>query len=311
MSAEPIFGIPPDLVRGPTSDVLPLAGEANWGMEVFAIERIRSITDGAGLVVGVVDTGVDRRHPLLTNVIAARDFTGSSRGADDVQGHGTHCSGTVGAQNPSIGVAPGVKIVHGKGLGDSGSGGMSGLIAAMDWCIEQGAEILSCSWGGGSLDPQTDAVLRRYAEAGIWPVFAAGNSGPGTPNADAPGVSMHAINCAALNRDLTPASFSSAGAKLDTSGPGVNIWSCKPGGGFQQMSGTSMSTPFLAGLLALYRAGLKKLKRPIPKVYELRQLLFRRSTDTHTPGDDNRTGPGWVTPLLLALDLAPDPPPVA
>lgn len=305
---EPLFGIPPDLVKGPEADVLPLAGEANWGMATFQIEKIRSITTGEDIIVGVVDTGVDRDHPLLTNVIDARDFTGSPASYHDRQGHGTHCSGTVGASDLRIGAAPGCKIVHGKGLGDSGSGAMSWLIRAMDWCVEQGATILSCSWGGGTLDPQTDSVLKRFAEAGIWPVFAGGNSGPNTRNADAPGVSQYAINVAALNRDLSPANFSSAGEKLDTSGPGVNIWSTKPGGGYQLMSGTSMATPFVAGLLALYRSALVKKGKPIPKVSDLRRTLFGRSTDTHTPGDDRRTGPGWVTPLLLSLDLAPDPP---
>jgi subtilisin family serine protease len=88
----------------------------------------------------------------------------------------------------------------------------------------------------------------------------------------------------------------------------VDIWSARPGGGYQSMSGTSMATPIVAGLLGLYRASLKQAGLPIPTIYELREQLFSDSTDTHTPGDDRRTGPGWVTPILLALNLTPDPP---
>lgn len=306
---EPIFGIPPDLIRGPESDVLPLAGEINWGVPKFQVDRLRDVADGSGIIVGVVDTGVDRAHPLLTNCFAARDFTGSRSGANDVNGHGSHVTGTIGAQNPNIGMAPGCRTVHGKALDDSGSGAGTWIAAAMQWCADQGAEIISMSLGSSSEDPTITAKMRQLAEHhGIWIVAAAGNSGGGTPNVDWPGRSPWAISVAALNRNLTPASFSSAGAKIDTSFAGVDIWSCRPGGGYASMSGTSMATPAVAGVLALYRSGLKKQGRSIPTVAELRSILNSDSTDTHTPGVDRRTGPGFITPLLLALDLAPEPP---
>lgn len=306
---EPIYGLPP-VFRGPASEVLPQAGEVNWGMSVFAVEKLRHITDGTGIKLGVVDTGIDETHPILApNFAGARDFTGSVSGHRDRNGHGTHCSGTVFGNDPRIGVAPGAKGYHGKGLGDSGSGG-NGLIAAIEWCVEQGCEVVSNSWGGGGQSASWEAVFKRLNDAGIWLIFAGGNSGPNTPDTDWPGRSMNLINVAALNQDLSPASFSSAGNKIDTSGPGVNIWSARPGGGFQQMSGTSMATPFVAGLLGLYRQALKNKGLPVPKMSELRETLFARSTDTHTPGDDRRTGPGWVSPMLLSLNLTPDPPPV-
>lgn len=306
---EPIYQIPP-ITYGPSADILPLAGEVNWGMEKFAVEQLRKVTDGKGIKIGIVDTGVDKSHPILNNVADAKDFTGSRYGAADRHGHGTHCTGTVGGTDPRIGVAPGATLYHGKGLGDSGSGG-NGLISAMDWCIQQGCEILSCSWGGGGQSQSWEARFREWEEQGIWLIFAGGNSGAGTPDTDWPGRSMNLINVAALNPDGSPASFSSAGDKIDTSGPGVNIWSARPGGGYQQMSGTSMATPFVAGLLGLYRQALKDKGLPIPRARDLRNTLFSRSTDTHTPGDDRRTGPGWVTPILLQLDLTPLPPPVS
>lgn len=304
---DPIFQLPP-IDRGPEYDVLNLsAGPVNWGMSAFKIDDLRNDTDsGEGIIIGVVDTGCGE-HPLLGNVIAKKDCTRSNNGPNDANGHGTHCAGTISATDPNIGVATKCKLVVGKGLGNSGSGSMRDLIDAMDWCASQGAEIISCSWGGGGLDQFTQDALKRYDAAGIWPVFAGGNSGL-TPQTDAPGVSMFAFNVAALQQNMTRASFSSTGEKIDTSGPGVDIVSCRPGGGYATMSGTSMATPFIAGMLGCYRAGLKKRKRSIPNVAGLRHLLAQRSTDIGQQGDDRLTGPGWATPLLLALDLVPDPP---
>lgn len=307
---EPVYGIPPDLVRGPEADFLPLADEVNWGMSVMGVAALRDLTAGKpGVKLGVVDTGVDQSHPVLVNVKGAKDFTGSRYGAADRHGHGSHCTGTVGGVDPRIGVAAGYDLYHGKGLGDSGSGG-SGLYRAIEYCLSEGCEVVSNSWGGGSLDAGTDRLLRQYAEhpSRPWLIFAAGNSGANTRQSDAPGNSMNVLNVAALDSQLRPASFTSSGDKLDTAGPGVNIWSARPGGGFQQMSGTSMATPFVAGLLGLYRAALKAAGLPIPTLYELRDLMFSRSADAHTPGDDRRTGPGWANPLLLSLTLTPDPP---
>lgn len=308
---EPVFTIPPDTTFGPSADVLPLAGEANWGIAAFDVDRLRRASDGGGLVVGVVDTGIDDTHPLIAPAFkASKDFTGSPVGARDRQGHGTHVSGTIGARDPRIGMAPNVVLVHGKGLGDGGSGSGSAIAAAMRWCVEQGAEIVSMSLGSSGEDSRITSAMRELAAAGVWVFCAAGNSGGGTPDVDWPARSEHCISVAALGSDLQPASFTNRGAKIDTSGPGVGIWSTRSGGGYQQMSGTSMATPGVAGIMALYRAALKAKGRAIPNVLELRAKLFSRSTDTHTPGDDLRTGPGWVSPLLLELDTAADPPPV-
>lgn len=307
----PVYTIPPDLIRGPASDVLPLAGEANWGIATFGVDRLRAITRGEGVIAGICDTGADRSHPDLANCIATRNFTNSPGNGDrDPNGHGTHCTGTVGSVNPNIGMAPGCRTVHGKCLSDAGSGSGLGIAAAIRWCVEQGAEVISLSLGSSGQDSRITDAMQEVSAKGVWCIAAAGNSGPNTPDVDWPGRSPWCVSVAALNPDLSAASFTNAGAKIDTAFAGVNIWSAKPGGGYQRMSGTSMATPGVAGVLTLFRSALKARGLPIPGIADLRKLLGVDSTDAHTPGVDRRTGPGWVTPILLALNLTPDPPPV-
>lgn len=298
---RPIFTIPPDLDRGPASAVLPSAGEINWGMVVLGIEALRKVTRGNGLVMGVVDTGCNQ-HPDLAGVLMeSRSFVGES--GRDGNGHGTHVSGTIGATDERIGVGQEFKLYHGQGLSTGGSGGGQQIANAMRWTADKGAEIISMSLGSSGPDPTIQRACDELAGAGIWIVAAAGNSGGGTPDVDFPGRFPSVISVAALDQNLRAASFTNRGAKIDTGGPGVGIWSTSNRGAYQMMSGTSMATPWVAGCLGLYRAALKLKGMRIPSTAEVRQLLMSRSTDVGDDGDDLRTGPGWVNPLLLSLTL--------
>jgi len=198
-------------------------------------------------------------------VLAAQDFTG---GGDplDRNGHGTHCAGTVAGANAEIGIAPGARLVCGKGLSDGGSGGGRGIAAAMRWCVSQGATVLSMSLGSPDPDPSIDEAGRELTEGGVWIICAAGNSGGGTPNVDFPGRFPWAISIAAVDEQLRVASFSSAGQKIDTLGrryehlelPTRVVVN-------RQMSGTSMATPFAAAVLAMYRSDWSNLVDPFPR----------------------------------------------
>lgn len=279
----------------------------SWAMPLWGVDDLRKLSDGTGVITAVLDTGGDIRHPDLANrIVESRDFTGSRGGPnDDRNQHGTHCLGTVGAANPMIGVSQGCKLLCGKVLSDSGSGADSGIANGIDWAVAQGAEVISMSLGG-SYSTTIEAACKRAADAGVWVIAAAGNSGAG--GVDYPGKLAACISVAAIDRNFRVANFSSRGDKLDCSGPGVDIVSCKPGGGYQSMSGTSMATPFIAGVMTLLRGVLKSQKLPMPNTDELRKLLFNRAVDLGTPGDDRDYGPGWVSPLMLAVGATPNPP---
>lgn len=309
----PVYRIPDDTVVGPEyPDMASISGPANWGMSALNIEKLRSISKGKGVVIGVIDTGCDDKHPVLDGqVIAMRDFTGSSIGPKDRNGHGTHCAGTIAASDPAIGVAPEAKLVIGKGLSDGGSGGGQGIANAMQFCADNGADIISMSLGSSQRDPRIDAKGQELAAKGILIVCAAGNSGAGTPDVDFPARLPWAISVAAVAENLKVAGFSNSGRKINTAGPGVNIVSAKPGGGYQSMSGTSMATPFVAGLLANWWAPKKEKGEKMPPVAAVHKMLLERSMDIGEQGVDLRSGPGVLYPVLLANDFTADPPPVA
>lgn len=305
-----LFHIPPDLRRG--RDWMGILAPANWGIAKFDVARLRSIVKGDQCTVCVHDTGCDSDHEdFQGQIIEGRDFSNSRYSWKDVEGHGSHTAGTVGSKNPSIGVNPKVKLLIAKVLGDSGSGSTRAIAQGMRWGDSLGAGIHTMSLGSSSSDPDTKAAAVELAAKGVWIVAAAGNSGGNTQDVDFPGRYPETFSVAAVDANLNVASFSSAGAKINGSGPGVDIWSAKPGGGYQSMSGTSMATPFVAGVLSLYRSGLIERGRKIPTMAELQAMLIARSMDLGTPGIDRRTGPGALWPVLLAMDLEGDPKPVA
>lgn len=285
-----------------------VAAPGSWAMPLWNVAALRGLSNGEGVKTAVLDTGGDIRHPDLANrIVKSKDFTGSRGGPnDDRNQHGTHCLGTVGAANPEIGVSQGCELYCGKVLSDSGSGGDPGIAAGVDWAVAEGCEVISMSLGGG-YSTTIEAACNRASEAGCWVIVAAGNSGAG--GVDYPGKLASCISVAAIDRAFKVANFSSRGDKLDCSGPGVDITSCKPGGGYQNMSGTSMATPFIAGVMTLLRAAMKKQGNLI-RTEELRTLLGSRTVDLGAPGDDRDYGPGWCSPLMLAIGLTPPPPPI-
>ena len=283
------------------SDAQPAAGNVEWGIKAVGADT--SPFSGNGVVVAVLDTGIDPTHPAFAGVTLVRkNFTAA--GDDDEHGHGTHCAGTIFGRNTNgtrIGVAPGVTTaLIGKVLGQGG--GSSDKIAdAVMWAVENGAHVISMSLGidfpglvkrlidnGFPPELATSRALEGYrlnvqlfeklaslvrGRGGISGqptllVAAAGNESERDTNPDfeiavsPPAISEGMISVAALGQGdpagLTIASFSNTGANL--SGPGVAIVSAKLGGGLASMSGTSMATPHVAGVAALWAEKIKQTR---------------------------------------------------
>ena len=222
--------------------------------------------DGSGVSVAILDTGIDADHPDFGDrVVHQRDFSGD--GVADGNGHGTHCAGiAAGAGDASggdyVGMAPGADLVNIKVLGNDGNGRLSQIAAGIEHAVDQGADIISMSLGGPTQEdgPMVQAV-EAAVDAGVTAAVAAGND-YNYQTIGSPGIAESAITVGASDESGDITWFSSGGptpyehlVKPEVAAPGSGITSTGSEDAGQypytDKSGTSMSTPHVAGIAAL------------------------------------------------------------
>lgn len=305
---EPIFRIPDDLFAGPSFATLSAAPES-WAMKATFIYRVRGIgRAGEGEVVAILDTGASFGHPEFPaerwHAAPWSDVAGE--GPQDGNGHGTHCMGTAAGSSPTVGVANKAKLMSGKCLSNSGSGGNDGIRAAFQRACDKGATVISMSLGGDGFLESMEDLFQQADAAGIVTVVAAGNGRQGGEIA----VNSTALVIAAVDANGRYAPFSTPGRNnttLTVAAPGVDIVSAKPGGGYQSMSGTSMATPFTAGVVAVVQSGCVSLGLPRLNCAGFKKLFGTRAVDAGAPGIDRDYGPGLVDGRILEMFFTPDP----
>lgn len=226
----------------------------------YGITRVGGSASGAGRRGCVIDSGVDLDHPdLNVNVGLSRTFVASGRdsqNADDGNGHGTHVAGTMAALNNGIGVvgvAAGAEIVAIKVLNSQGSGAYSDVIAGVD---HVGSGATGCTVANMSLGGPVSAALDAAvvsASRNVQFALAAGNESDNANNhspARANGVNIYTVS--AVDSADRFASFSNFGnPPVDVAAPGVGVLSTWKSGGYNTISGTSMASPHVAGILLL------------------------------------------------------------
>jgi len=243
--------------------------------DIDAPEAWNIETGNEDIVIAIIDTGVDWDHPDITDNIwnntdesvngtdddsnsyiddvRGWDFYNNDSNPMDDHGHGTHCAGIVSAVgNNSVGIS-GVcwncSIMPVKALSNSGSGYADDLANAIYYAADNGADIISMSWGGYSESSLIHTAIDYAYNRGIVLVAAAGNSN--TDRGSYPAVYDEVIAVAATNKTDSKASFSNWGLWVDIAAPGVDIYSTYYDDDYCEMSGTSMACPHVSGVAAL------------------------------------------------------------
>lgn len=278
---------------------------------------------GEGVVVGLMDSGVDGTHPALAGRYRGRDgdhghswfaATGENYPTPgDGNGHGTHVAGTIvgGPPGQVVGVAPGAEWIAVKIFNDSGSTSTSIIHSGFEWMLAPGGEpamapnVVNNSWGSAATNnPEFWVDVNAWVAAGIFPNFAAGNNGPAPATTGSPGSFPQSFAVGATDINDQLAAFSSRGPvvwdgveyiKPQVSAPGHEIFSTWPRNldpdGYETISGTSMATPHVTGTIALLLSA-----QPDLSVDAIRDLLITTARhETHMgEAPNNEYGAGIV-----------------
>lgn len=252
IEADQVIALSPIEVKAKPGPTPPPAQSTPWG-----ITRVGGPGDGTGKTAWIIDTGIDLTHPdLNVDDVRSATFLGGKSTPWDENGHGTHVAGTIAAKDNEIGVvgvAAGATVVSVRVLNRQGSGTNSGVIAGVNYVAANGVrgDVANMSLGGGVSQALDDAVLKASGKVAF--ALAAGNESDDANNhspARVNGPNIYTVS--AMWEGDRWVSFSNFGnPPVDYCAPGVYIYSTYKGGGYETLSGTSMATPHVAGLLLL------------------------------------------------------------
>jgi thermitase len=240
----------------------PAPALAQYANEHLDLPLARELSTGSGVVVAVLDTGVQLDHPALASQLGAGyDFVDGDtvpadegNGLDDdgdelvdeTVGHGTHVAGIV------LLVAPESQIMPLRVLNSDGVGSAFQAAEAIIYATDQGAQVLNLSLGTGVQSQVLQEAVDYARSAGVMIVAAAGNLNNTEPQY--PAANEGVIAVAALDEQQLKTSFSNYGSWVDLAAPGESIYSALPADGYGWWSGTSMATPFVSGQIALLQS---------------------------------------------------------
>jgi len=295
--------VKPKVVREPASvEQMAVEDEAFFenlprGVKWHGADKLRAAgLDGTGVRVAVIDSGVDAEHTGFHGKVTQQVWHrhGSPLSEDD---HGTHVAGTIHM------MAPEAEIYDYRVFGDEGTSVNLAIYRSIRQAVDDGCDVINMSLGGSRASWLIGRGVRYAYDNNVPMIVAAGNEGDGdelTNEQSYPAMRPEVISIAALRKNvgLPTASFSNTNAQVDYAGIGYSVHSFKPGGGMQRMSGTSMATPHVCGLVAALMTKGGKYSDVIKDDASLREVLnedFVR--DIGAKGPDNETGLGFLTYL--------------
>ncbi|MGJ9457928.1 S8 family serine peptidase [Oceanobacillus sp. CF4.6] len=243
---------------------------------------------GKNVNIAIIDTGISPHEDLLiSGGHSTVDDTGEWL---DDNGHGMHIAGIIGAKKNDIGVvgvAPEANLYAVKALDSNGEGTLTDLLEAIEWSINNNMDIINLSLGTDESSESLENMLQEAYDAGILIVGASGNDGNSVAH---PAKYESVIGVSAVDGRLNITGFSSTGAEVEFSAPGINIISTYLYDSYGTSSGTSQASPHVTGMLAIL-----KQKYPEMTNYEIRAELVKHVQDLGDSGRDSIYGHGFIT----------------
>lgn len=269
----------------------------NYPLAQTGIGRAQTISRGRGVVIGLVDTPVDRNHPTLRGSNIEQHVIVDPKTVES-KVHGTSIAGILVSKNPQIGVAPEAKLLsvsafssqpgHPKNL----RGTSADIVAAIAYCIERNVDVLNLSFTGGR-DKFVEQIVRAAVRRNITVVAAGGNKGR-IGSSVYPAVIDGVVGVTAVDRHQRLFKFADRGRFIDIAAPGVGVLTTAPNGKYQISTGTSMAAAHISGVMAL----LKSYRRG----YSPNQLS-RTAYDLGRRGRDDAFGHGLVNASAALREL--------
>src|SRR2546423_1429411 len=302
-----VLGVLTALVGAPLAAAADAVRDAQWHLSFLDVAQAHRYSQGVGVLVAVVDTGVDGTHPdLAGNVASGADtFAGSlgGNGWTDTDGHGTAMAGLIAGHGHgdgigALGIAPKAMILPLRvGVGPHT---LSDIPDGVSWATAHGAKVVSISGGGDGPDPDLQEAIKKAIASDIVVVAAAGNV-PETDQVWYPAAYPGVVAVGGVDRNGSHAEVSGTGRDLMLSAPAVDVESAWLRHGYGKDTGTSGATAIVAGAAALVRA-----KFPSMSATEVTHRLTATAIDKGPPGRDDEYGYGIVNLVgALTVDVPP------
>lgn len=278
---------------------------SQWGLVKTGVPTAWNVSMGSPSVkIAIIDTGIDLDHPDLVGRIDSAndwDFVNNDSEAQDDNGHGTHCAGTAAASTNNglfvSGVAGLSTILPIKTMDSKGIGLTSDVADGIRWAADHGARVISLSLGSADYSKVVDDAVSYALSLDCVVLGASGNE-----NASSvlyPGALPGVITVGSTGAQDIRSYFSNYGSGMDICAPGEGILSTTLDGKTGYMSGTSMATPFIAGVVALIRT-----ERPSWNRTQVEACLISTAVDLGTAGWDKYYGYGRVNAAGALLNAA-------